>query len=133
LPPTGIQDALIQSTFCTCPIGQVLAVLILLGLGAFRDIGDLKVFQNDELMFVYQLPGLFVVEVSTLARYLAMRFCYSMDGFLTPMTATLLFREGLLKLFQVLVSLAKVARGLDERAIRERSKMVIPRSTPTSL
>ncbi len=93
-------------------------MLVLLGLGAFADIGDLKLFKHDGLMLSYQFFRLLVMEVPALIGNLTMRLGDLRDRLPTAMRPALLSGEDSLQLPQLLLSAAKVAGWLDEGPIR---------------
>ena len=99
LAPSGIQDALVQTTFCCRTVGEVRALLILLGFGMLAAIGNLPLLKDESLMLLYQLLGLLVMEVATLSAYLAMSLCYHLTGFVPSMQPFFLTGYGLLATF----------------------------------
>jgi len=96
-------------TFCCRPVRKIRSILTLFGLGTLADIRDLKLFKDNGLMLLDQLPGLFVMEVPSLIGNLPMSLGYCFAGFLTSVAPALLSRQGSLQLLQLPLCAAIIA------------------------
>ena len=76
MTPTRILYALVQSTFCSCSIGKVVAILILFRLGMLADLRDFQLFKDNGLMCLYEFLRFFMMEVPSLIGNFAMYLSY---------------------------------------------------------
>ena len=81
LSPTSIMDTLIQASFGTCSIGQVVpGCFILFGLWSLAHIRWSQLFKHDGLICAHQLTGLFVMEVFPLITDVPVSLAYLLCG-----------------------------------------------------
>jgi hypothetical protein len=85
-----IQKALVQATLGGGSIGKIRPVLILFGLWTAYQVGEVQVFKDDDLVLLYELLGLLVMEVSSLIGYLAVCFRHRLACLFPPMAASFL-------------------------------------------
>jgi hypothetical protein len=93
-----------------------------LGKTAAGDAFDVKRFVGDQAVLIYQLAGLFVVEVPSLVGRLLVQLRYAPERFAAAVGAFLFSREAALCPSKFLLSLPVVARRFYELTIRGNKK-----------